>query len=68
MNAAANKEHATPSSMGPQLSIHPSIGWYDNWDANGTHHFFIIPNEEIEEITPYITYNLDMPFLELLAT
>ena len=68
MNASADEEHATPTPEGPQPGVFPGPGWRDNWDASGTRHFFVIPDGEQDTITPFISYNLNCPFPELLAT
>ena len=67
MNASADEEHTTPTPEGPQLGRFPGPGWQDNWDATGTRHFFVIPDGEQDTIAPFISYNLDCPFPELLA-
>ena len=68
MNAAADEEHATLTPEGPQPGTFPGPGWHDNWDATGTHHFFVIPVGKQDTITPFISYDLNCPFPELLAT
>jgi len=64
----ADTEGCTPSPNGPQPGVHPGPGWKDNFNAIGTHHFFIIPDGEEDVITPFISYNLHTTFPELLAT
>jgi len=64
----ADTEGRTPSPTGPQLGILPGPGWKDNFDAVGTHHFFVIPNSNKNVIAPFISYNLYTTFPELLAT
>ena len=66
MNAAA--EEQTPSPTGPQPGIFPGPGWKDNFTATRTRHFFVIPNGEEDVIAPFISYDLDATFPELLAT
>ena len=68
MNASADEEHATPTPEGPQPGRFPGPGWRDNWDATGTRHFFVIPDGKQETIAPFISYDLNCPFPELLAT
>ena len=68
MNASAEEEHTTPTPDGPQPGVFPGPGWDDNWDATGTRHFFVIPDGEQDTITPFISYDLNCPFPELLAT
>ena len=68
MNASADAEHATPMPEGSQPGIFPGPGWCDNWDAMGTRHFFVIPDGEQDTIAPFISYDLNCPFPELLAT
>ena len=68
MNASAEEEHATLTPDGPQPGIFPGPGWRNNWDATGTCHFFVIPDGEQDTIAPFVSYNLNCPFLELLAT
>ena len=68
MNASADAEHATLTPEGPQPSVFPGPGWRDNWDATGTRHFFVIPDSKQDTITPFISYDLNYPFPELLAT
>ena len=68
MNASTDEEHTTLMPEGPQPGVFPSPGWRDNWDATGTCHFFVIPNSEQDSIAPFISYDLDCPFPELLAT
>ena len=68
MNVSADEEHATPTPEGPQPGRFPGPGWQDNWDATSTHHFFVIPNREQDTIAPFISYNLNCPIPELLAT
>jgi len=34
----------------------------------GTHHYFVIPDSNDNVIAPFIQYDLDSPFPELLAT
>ena len=68
MNASAEEEHATLTPDGPQPGVFPGPGWCDNWDATGTRHFFVIPDSEQDTIAPFISYDLNCPFLELLAT
>ena len=67
MNALADEEHTTPTPEGPQPGVFPGPRWHDNWDATRTHHFFIIPDGEQDTIAPFISYDLNCPFLELLA-
>ena len=67
MNALADKEHATLTPEGPQPGVFPGPGWCDNWDATGTCHFFVIPDGKQDTITPFISYDLNCPFPELLA-
>jgi len=64
----ADKENQAPSPAEPQPSMHPGPGWQDNFDATGTHHFFVIPVGDKDVIAPFIRYNLCAPFPELLAT
>ena len=61
-------EQHTPSPTGPQPGILPGPGWKDNFNATGTHHFFIIPDGEEDVIAPFISYDLHATFPELLAT
>jgi len=61
-------EGRTPSPNGPQPGVHPGPGWKDNFDAIGTHHFFVIPDGEEDIIAPFISYDLHATFPELLAT
>ena len=68
MNASDNEEHATPTLEGPQPSVFPGPRWHDNWDATGTRHFFVIPDGKQDTIAPFISYDLNCPFPELLAT
>ena len=68
MNTAADEEHTTPTPHRPQPGRFPGPGWRDNWDTTGTQHFFVIPDREEDVIAPFISYNLDSPFPELLAT
>jgi len=64
----ADTEGRTPSPTGPQPGVLPGPGWKDNFDAIGTHHFFVIPDRDKDVITPFISYNLHTTFPELLAT
>jgi len=64
----ADKENQTPSPTGPQPSIHLGPRWQDNFHAMGTHHYFIIPDGDQDVITPFVQYDLDSLFPELLAT
>jgi len=66
MNADAKK--CTPSPTGPQPGVFPGPGWKDNFNAMGTHHFFVIPNGEEDVIAPFISYDLHATFPKLLAT
>jgi len=66
MNADA--EGRTPSPTGPQPGVHPGPGWKDNFDAVGTHHFFVISDGDKDVIAPFISYDLHTTFPELLAT
>ena len=68
MNASAEEEHATPTPDSPQPGVFPGPGWRDNWDATGTRHFFVIPDREQDTIAPFVSYDLNCPFPELLAT
>ena len=61
-------EGRTPSPNGPQPGVHPGPGWKDNFNAIGTHHFFVIPDGEEDIIAPFISYDLHATFPELLAT
>jgi len=63
-----DKENQAPSPTNPQPSTHPGPGWQDNFDATGTHHFFVIPLGDRDVIAPFIRYDLRNPFPELLAT
>ena len=64
----AEAEKCTSSPTGPQPGVLPGPGWKDNFDAVGTHHFFVIPNGEEDVIAPFISYNLHATFPKLLAT
>jgi len=64
----ADIEGRTPSPNGPQPGVHPGPGWKDNFNAIGTHHFFIIPDGEEDIIAPFISYDLHATFPKLLAT
>jgi len=64
----ADKENQAPAPKEPQPSTHPGTGWHDNFDANGTHHLFVIPLGDKDVIAPFIHYDLHNPFPELLAT
>jgi len=64
----ADTEGHTPSPTGPQPGVFPGPGWKDNFDAVGTHHFFVIPDSDEDVIAPFISYDLHMTFPELLAT
>jgi len=64
----ADTEGHTPSPTGPQPGVLPSPGWKDNFDAVGTHHFFVIPDGDEDVIAPFISYDLHTTFPELLAT
>ena len=64
----ADAEGHTPSPTGPQPSVFPGPGWKDNFDAVGTHHFFVIPDGDEDVIAPFISYDLDTTFPELLTT
>ena len=68
MNAIADEEYATPMPTGPQPDVFPGPGWMDNWTETGTRHFFLIPHGKEVCIAPFIQYNFDMPYPELLAT
>jgi len=61
-------EGRTPSPTGPQPGVFPGLGWQNNFDAIGTHHFFVIPNGNEDVIAPFISYDLNTTFPELLAT
>jgi len=61
-------EGCTPSPTGPQPGVLPGPGWKDNFNAVGTRHFFVIPDSDEDVITPFISYDLDTTFPELLAT
>ena len=64
----ANAKEQTPSPNGPQPDVFPGPGWKNNFDAIRTHHFFVIPNGEEDIIAPFISYDLQATFPELLAT
>jgi len=64
----ADTERHTPSPTGPQPGVFPGPGWRDNFDAVGTHHFFVIPNGDEDVIAPFISYDLHATFPKLLAT
>jgi len=64
----ADAEGCTPSPTSPQLGVYPGPGWKDNFDAVGTHHFFVIPDSDKDVIAPFISYDLHTTFPELLAT
>jgi len=64
----ADAEGHTPSPTGPQPGVFPGPGWKDNFDAIGTHHFFVIPDGDKDVIAPFISYDLHTTFPELLAT
>jgi len=66
MNVEA--EGRTPSPTGPQPGVLPGLGWKDNFDAVGIRHFFVIPNGDEDIIAPFISYDLNTTFPELLAT
>ena len=66
MNIEAEKHTSSPT--GPQPGILPGPRWKDNFDAIGTHHFFVIPNGKEDVIAPFISYDLHATFPELLAT
>ena len=68
MNGSADEEHATPMPTGPQPDVFPGPGWMDNWTETGTRHFFLIPHREEVCIAPFIQYDFDTPYPELLAT
>ena len=68
MNASADEEHAMPTPEGPQPGVFPGPGWRNNWDTTRTHHFFVIPDGEQNTIAPFVSYDLNCPFPELLAT
>jgi len=64
----ADAEGHTPSPTGPQPGVFPGPGWKDNFDTVGTRHFFVIPDSDEDVIAPFISYDLDTTFPELLAT
>ena len=66
MNAEA--EEQTPGPNGPQPGVYPGPGWKDNFTTTGTRHFFVIPDGDEDVIAPFISYDLDATFPELLAT
>ena len=68
MNTSADEEHATSMLTGPQPDMFPGPGWMDNWTETGMRHFFLIPHGEEVGIAPFIQYDFDMPYPELLAT
>jgi len=61
-------EGCTPSPTGPQPGVLPGPGWKDNFNTIGTRHFFVIPDSDEDVIAPFISYDLDTTFPELLAT
>jgi len=63
-----DKENQVPSPTDPQPSTHPGPGWQNNFDANGTHHLFVIPLGDEDVVAPFIHYDLHNPFPELLTT
>jgi len=63
-----DKENQELSSTDSQPSTHPGPGWQDNFDTNGTCHLFVIPLGDEDVIAPFICYDLNNPFPELLAT
>jgi len=64
----ADAEGCTPSPSGPQPGVLLGPGWKDNFTASGTCHFFVIPDSEEDIITPFISYDMNATFPELLAT
>ena len=64
----ADAKGCTPSPNGSQPGVFPSPGWKDNFTATRTCHFFVIPDGEEDVIAPFISYDLDTIFPELLAT
>ena len=68
MNAKADEEHATPTPSGPQPNVFPGPGWLDNWTKTGMRHFFLIPHGKEVCIAPFIQYDFDTPYPELLVT
>ena len=66
MNVAAEEQTLSPT--GPQPGVFPGPGWKDNFTATGTRHFFVIPDGKEDVIAPFISYDLDATFPELLAT
>ena len=61
-------EKHTPSPTGPQPGVFPGPGWKDNFNATGTHHFFVIPDGKEDVIAPFISYDLNTTFPKLLVT
>jgi len=64
----ADVEGCTPSPTSPQPGVFPGPGWQDNFNTVGTRHFFVIPDGTENVITPFISYDLNTTFPELLAT
>jgi len=52
----ADVEGHTPSPTGPQPGVFPGLGWKDNFNAIGTHHFVVIP-DGIEDRVRNITHS-----------
>ena len=64
----ADAEGRTPSPTGPQPGVFLGPGWQNNFNAVGTRHFFVIPDSDKDVIAPFISYDLNTTFPELLAT